>query len=132
MGAPVVHFEITGTDGPALRAFYGELFGWSIATVGPMEYGLVDRAENLNPEGIGLGGGIAQGPEGYPGHVTVYVEVADVEASLQHAERLGARRMMGPEQVMEGVEIGLFTDPQGLVIGLIRGAGTMQAEVGGG
>ena len=28
MGAPVVHYEITGKDGPALREFYGSLFGW--------------------------------------------------------------------------------------------------------
>jgi hypothetical protein len=27
---------------------------------------------------------------------------------------------MGPETVMEGVEIGLFTDPEDHVIGLVR------------
>ena len=26
MGAPVVHYEITGKDGPALREFYGSPF----------------------------------------------------------------------------------------------------------
>ena len=29
--------------------------------------------------------------------------------------------MMGPEQPMEGVEIGLFTDPEGHVIGVVKG-----------
>lgn len=28
--------------------------------------------------------------------------------------------MMGPETVIDGVEIGLFTDPEGHVIGLVR------------
>jgi hypothetical protein len=28
--------------------------------------------------------------------------------------------MMGPEQVMEGLVIGLFTDPEGHVIGLMQ------------
>jgi len=27
---------------------------------------------------------------------------------------------MGPEQVMEGIEIGLFTDPEGNLVGLVR------------
>lgn len=34
---------------------------------------------------------------------------------------------MGPVQVMEGVEIGLFTDPEGHLIGVIRGAGPLAA-----
>jgi hypothetical protein len=28
--------------------------------------------------------------------------------------------MMGPDKVMEGVEIGLFNDPEGHVIGLFK------------
>lgn len=121
MGYPVVHFEITGTDSKALNAFYGELFEWDINADNPMNYGTVAREENLTAEGVGIGGGIATGPQGYPGHVTFYVQVPDVEESLQHAERLGATRMMGPEQVTPDIQIGLFTDPQGHVIGVIRG-----------
>jgi predicted enzyme related to lactoylglutathione lyase len=122
MGRPVVHFEIAGKDGTALQSFYSELFDWKIDANNPMSYGIVAREDNVNPDGIGIGGGISQGPEGYGGHVTVYVEVPDVEAALAHAERLGGTRMMGPEQVMEGLEIGLFTDPEGHTIGLIKGA----------
>jgi uncharacterized protein len=85
-----------------------------------MGYGVVQREGNLTPEGIGIGGGVAGGPEGYGGHVTFYVAVPDVEAALAQAESLGGSRVMGPETVMEGVEIGLFTDPEGHLIGLIR------------
>ncbi len=121
MGRPVVHFEITGRDGAALQRYYAELFGWQINADNPMGYGIVDRDQNLSADGVGIGGGVTAGPPGYGGHVTVYVQVPDVEASLAEAERLGGRRMMGPETVMEGVEIGLFADPEGHVIGLIRG-----------
>ena len=62
------------------------------------------------------------GPEGYGGHVTFYVEVPDVEAALAKAESLGGSRMMGPEKVMEGVEIGLFNAPKGHVVGLVKSA----------
>ena len=120
MGQPVVHFEVTGRDGPALQAFYSGLFGWDIDAANPMGYGIVTREDNLSSEGIGIGGGISQGPEGYPGHVTFYVEVPDAEAALAQAESLGGTRMMGPEEVMEGLVIGLFTDPEGHTIGLIQ------------
>jgi uncharacterized protein len=122
MGQPVVHFEITGRDGPKLHSFYSQLFGWEIDANNPMNYGIVQREGNVNADGVGIGGGIAQGPDGYPGHVTVYVEVPNVEESMAKAESLGGTRMMGPEEVMEGLVIGLFTDPEGHVIGLIQGA----------
>jgi uncharacterized protein len=121
MGQPVVHFEIIGKDGEQLQRYYGELFGWEIDASNPMRYGIVDREQNLSADGIGIGGGIAAGPmDDYPGHVTVYVEVPDVEAALAKAQELGGTRMMGPDQVIEGLEIGLFQDPEGHTIGVMR------------
>jgi len=58
--------------------------------------------------------------EGYEGHVTVYVEVPDVEAALAQAERLGGTRLLGPDEVMGGIEIAAFSDPEGHLIGLVR------------
>jgi predicted enzyme related to lactoylglutathione lyase len=120
MGHPVVHFEIVGKDGDKLQSYYSELFGWDIDAGNEMKYGLVQREGNTNAEGVGVGGGIATGPEGYNGHVTFYVEVPDVEASLAQAESLGGSRMMGPDEVMEGLIIGLFNDPEGHTIGVMQ------------
>jgi predicted enzyme related to lactoylglutathione lyase len=123
MGQPVVHFEVMAKDADATRAFLTSMFGWEIDTGNPMNYGLVAREGNLNKDGIGIGGGIGGAPEGYGGHVTFYVEVPDVEAALARSEQLGGSRMMGPESVAEGVEIGLLSDPEGRVIGVIKGGG---------
>lgn len=114
MGRPVVHFEVLGQDGAGLRSFYSDLFGWTINADNPMNYGVVSA------DGTGIGGGIGVGPEGYAGHVTFYVGVPDVEAALAQAESLGGSRMMGPEKVMEDVEIGLFQDPEGHLIGVVK------------
>jgi uncharacterized protein len=122
MGQPVVHFEIIGQDPDKLRSYYSDLFGWEIDSDNPMNYGMVQRDANVNPDGIGIGGGIGPGPEGYSGHVTFYVEVPDVEAALAKAESLGGSRMMGPEKPMEGVEIGLFNDPEGHTVGVVKSA----------
>ena len=121
MGQPVVHFEIIGKDGKKLIDYYSELFGWEIDANNPMGYGVVQRDGNTNAEGIGIGGGIGGGPEGYDGHVTFYIEVPDVEAALAKAESLGGSRVMGPEKVMEQVEIGLFNDPEGHLVGVVKG-----------
>jgi predicted enzyme related to lactoylglutathione lyase len=122
MGQPVVHFEIIGKDVDKLRAYYSDLFGWKIDADNPMNYGIVSREENVSADGIGIGGGVGSAPDGYSGHVTFYVEVPDVEAALAKAESLGGSRMMGPEKVMEQVEIGLFNDPEGHLVGVVNAA----------
>ena len=122
MGQPVVHFEIIGRDGSALQRYYSELFGWEIDADNPIGYGMVSREGNVNADGVGIGGGVGGGPEGYDGHVTVYVEVPDIEEALARAESLGGSRVMGPENV-GGVEVGQFRDPEGHVVGVVRSAG---------
>ncbi len=102
MGQPVVHFEIVGKDAERLRSYYSQLFGWEVDADNPSNYGIIHREENLNADGVGIGGGIGEAPEGYPGHVTFYVEVPDVEAALAQAEGLGGSRMMGPESCRKG------------------------------
>jgi predicted enzyme related to lactoylglutathione lyase len=121
MGQPVVHFEIVGKDGTKLQQYYGELFGWEMDADNPMNYGMVSREGNLGRDGVGIGGGVGQGPEGYDGHVTFYIAVPDVEEALQKAESLGGKRVMGPEDIMGQVVLGQFTDPEGHLVGVVQG-----------
>jgi predicted enzyme related to lactoylglutathione lyase len=121
MGQPVVHFEIMGSDANKLWSFYSGLFDWKINSDNPVGYGVVDREENVNADGIGIGGGVGA-TAGVPGHVTFYVEVPDVDAALVKAESLGGTRLMGPDKVAEGVEIGLFNDPEGHTVGVVKPA----------
>lgn len=113
MSQPVVHFEIVGGNAAALHAYYAQLFGWRIEPGGPGGYGLV--CPN-GPGGITVGIGSADGDRR---HVTVYVEVPDVGVALDRAEKLGGRWLFGPDtEPGTGIEWGLFTDPEGHVIGL--------------
>jgi predicted enzyme related to lactoylglutathione lyase len=122
MGQAVVHFEIIGRDGEATQAYYAELFGWEIDSDNPMKYGTIARKSAQTADGIGIGGGVAGGPEGYGGHVTFYVQVDDVEAGLAKAESLGGARVFGPDEVMPGLILGQFTDPEGRMVGLVNTA----------
>ena len=117
----MIHFEVMGEDREKLTGFYSGLFEWEIDANNPMNYGIVDREQNLSPEGIGIGGGIGAMPGGGPGHVTFYVGVPDVEASLAKAESLGGTRVMGPEKLPDArIELGLLTDPEGHLVGVVR------------
>jgi predicted enzyme related to lactoylglutathione lyase len=119
MGNPVVHFEVIGKDAAKLQGYYSELFGWDVDANNPMSYGIVKGEDNPSSMGS-IGGGIAANPDGSEGHVTFYVAVPDIEEALQKAESLGGTRVMGPEKVMDRIELGQFEDPEGHLIGLVR------------
>jgi uncharacterized protein len=121
VGQPVVHFEIIGTNPAKLRSYYGELFGWEFQTGDatteavsePNNYGFVDGTTTAGGINGGVGGG-----RGYEGRVLFYVQVPNVEAALQQAESLGGKRRMGPEGTPGTLVVGLFTDPEGHLIGV--------------
>jgi predicted enzyme related to lactoylglutathione lyase len=115
MRNPVIHFEVMGKDAGALQSYYSELFGWKLNADNPVGYGVVEAED-----GNGIGGGIGATPDGSPGHVTFYVAVEDVEGALERAASLGGTRVFGPETVMEQVEIGLFNDPEGHMVGVVK------------
>lgn len=116
MAAPIVHFDLTGPEPELTAKFYGELFGWHIQSM-PMPrgtYHLVDTHA-----GNGITGGIMQTPQGQPPFVTVYAQVDDIQATLEKAEKLGAKTVV-PVTAMEMVTFALFTDRDGNVIGLVQ------------
>ncbi|HVO53613.1 MAG TPA: VOC family protein [Solirubrobacterales bacterium] len=113
MGNPTMWFEVAATDREAMKGFYSGLFDWKLNDMEAMPYTGVDTG------GEGIPGGIGQAPEGNGGHVTFYVEVDDVAASLSKAETLGGSTVMPPMEIPSG-EIALFADPEGHVVGLMR------------
>jgi uncharacterized protein len=112
MGNPTMWFEVAARDREALKGFYSGLFEWKLDDMEAMPYTTVDTG------GEGIPGGIGSAPEGHEGHVTFYVQVADVEAALDKAESLGGKREMGPMDIPSG-KIALFADPEGNTIGLM-------------
>jgi uncharacterized protein len=120
---PVVHFEVIGKNPQRLRNFFGDLFGWQFDTPSPVaeevsapdNYGFLDLVRS--EDGTGIRGGVGGGPE-YESHAVFYVGVANVEAALHQAERLGGARVMGPATSPSGLVVGHFTDPEGTLIGV--------------
>lgn len=117
MPNPVTHFEIMGKDGKKLQDFYSKLFGWHIDANNPMNYGIVDT----HTPGKGIGGGVGPVGPGDSNRVTMYVEVDDLAAALKKAESLGGKTIMTPTDVPGGPTVAMFTDPEGNLMGIMKG-----------
>jgi uncharacterized protein len=114
MSNPIVHVEVVGKDAEALQGFYRDTFDWQMQPSGP-DYAMA----HPGAEG-GIDGGVGASPEGGQGHVTFYVEVGDLDATLGKIEALGRSRVAGPMDVPDGPRIAMFADSEGHVVGLIE------------
>ena len=116
MSNPVVHFEILGADHEALQQYYRDLFGWKITQPSSdMPYGVV----NAEDQGKGIGGGVGGTMPGGSPQVTVYVEVDDIQASLDRAGELGGETVVPVTTIPGMVIFAQFKDPEGNIVGLV-------------
>jgi hypothetical protein len=112
MPHPVVHFEIGCKDSKKTQEFYKTLFDWKITEAGP--------AAMIDAGGGPTGHISALGHE--PHHYTIfYVEVDDVQAYLDRAQKLGAKTLVPPVPIPTGT-FAWLQDPEGNIIGLWKPA----------
>ncbi len=116
VGNPVVHFEVGAADDGPLAAFYAELFGWGLQGMPGGGYTMIDTRG-----GDGINGGIGKSRTGQPWSA-FYVETADLQATLDKANSLGGTTVMPVTDFGGVVTIAMFSDPDGLLVGLVRAA----------
>jgi len=109
---PVVHWEIEALDADRQRAFYADLFGWSIGD-GPIKA----IAPGVGGPEPGPAGHIRQG--GRSG-VTLFVQVRDLGDALARAATLGATVVAEPFDVPGGPTLAAITDPEGNPVMLVQ------------
>lgn len=85
-GAPVTWFEVMGSDAARTQRFYADLFGWTVDNSAFPGYAVVHTGA-----GRGIQGGIGGGVNGR--WATIYAAVADVDQTLDRAEKLGGSRV---------------------------------------
>ena len=115
---PVVHFEIAGQDGPALRDFYSKLFGWQFQLwEGGPDYGMIPAGRREERHRRRRGRHPARhealrhllhrggGPAGQPGQ----------------GEGLGGKIVQPPTPIPGMGASAMFADPDGNLIGPVQG-----------
>jgi predicted enzyme related to lactoylglutathione lyase len=114
MGRPVVHWQIDAKDPAQAQRFYADLFDWQIDANNPWNYGLVQTGG----EG-GINGGI--GPTQDTTGTMFFVQVDDLQAYLDKAERLGGKTIMPPTEIPGAVTMAMFLDTEGNRVGMVKG-----------
>ena len=112
MPHPVIHTEIRSTDPDATRAFFADLFGWTVSSEGAVPgYTFIDT-------GVEGGPYVAISPrQGDEDEVLFFVGVQDVAATLLKAEELGGT-IVQPAQQVPGTSFGVFADSLGHKVGV--------------
>jgi predicted enzyme related to lactoylglutathione lyase len=112
MPHPVIHAEIRSADPDATRAFYADLFGWTVASEGAVAgYTFIDT-------GVEGGTYVAISPrQAAEDEVLFFVGVPDVDAALAKAVSLGGS-IVQPTQHVPGTSFGVFADAQGHKVGV--------------
>ncbi|MGH3649124.1 MAG: VOC family protein [Acidimicrobiia bacterium] len=113
---PIVHWELIGADGNALKTFYSGLFDWTFST--PEGF---DSYHFTEGDDMGVNGAVGQGREDMPDYQALYVRVADIVSKLGEVESLGGSTVMPRTEIPGVVTYALFRDPAGNLVGLVEG-----------
>lgn len=112
IGNPVVHFEIGCRDLGKTTAFYSELFGWT-----PLSIPMASLITTNAPEGIqGHITSLGHEPHNY---VTFYIQVDDINDSLDKIVAAGGKKLIGPVTLPDKRQFAWFNDPEGNMVALI-------------
>lgn len=110
----VVHWEIGGRNLSGLHDFYAKAFDWTI-DVAAEGYCLVQAVHG------GAGGGLVRTHGTKLPHVTVYLDVEDLDAALANIAGLGGTALVPPSRINPSLSYALFQDPAGNAGGLLQG-----------
>ena len=110
-----MHFEIGAKDYKKAIEFYAKVFDWSYDEHEGMQYGMV-AAQGKDS----IGGGIGALQEGQQPYVTFYVQVDDLQASLDKAEANGGKTVLPPTPIPGIGSCAWLSDPDGNCIGLFK------------
>ncbi len=114
--SPIVHFEIMGADGAALKEFYADTFGWNATAVEGFE-----NYHTVAGDDIGVGGAVGQGNEQMPNYLTVYLQVDDIDEYLTKIADAGGSTVLPKTEIPDVVTFAMFNDPAGNLVGLVEG-----------
>lgn len=111
MGTTIAMFVIAAREGNQAKNFYESLFNWKITDVGPL----------LQISDAGLSGHILKWRhKDHPTHVSIYVNVDNIQECLVKVEEMGGTVILPEMSVPTGGSIAQFVDPDGIIVGIRR------------
>jgi predicted enzyme related to lactoylglutathione lyase len=112
-----VWYDLLTTDPKAAVAFYAHVVGWETQALGP-EYTMFAASQGPLAGATTLPAAAQKG--GAPPHWTSNVKVADVDATVAEAKKLGGRILTEPSDYPNVGRLAFIADPQGAVINVFK------------
>jgi uncharacterized protein len=115
--------ELTTRDTKAAESFYTALFGWKAKHSAPaavMEY--TEFSVKDQPS-IGMMAMPAHMPPSVPSFWMPYFQVADCDGTAAKAKELGAKVMVGPQDIPSTGRFAIVQDPQGAAFAVFKFGG---------
>jgi len=96
-------------DPAKVSAFYEKIFGWQVQHIPEMNYRVVETGSRE-----GINGGIVRPERGgeWPGNMTLYIDVDDLDVYRKHIVAAGGKIHVEEQQVPGMGSFSLFTDPE--------------------
>jgi predicted enzyme related to lactoylglutathione lyase len=114
MSNGVVKWQILSNDPDRAGRFYSSVFGWKIDNGNSLGYREINTGSDS-----GIDGGIWPAPPEARDFVQLFIEVGDIDATIDKATRLGARVLVPKSSLPDGDTIAILLDPAGMSFGLI-------------
>jgi len=114
--------ELTTRDTKRAEAFYTALFGWTPKHAAPsavMEY---TEFHNQGKPGVGMMAMPHNMPPNVPSYWMPYFQVTDCDGSTAKAKQLGAKGMVGPQDIPGTGRFAILSDPQGAMFAIYTAA----------
>lgn len=117
MANPLCHFELMTAEPEKCKAFYGKVFDWKFDDASMPGYTLVDTGAEPT-------GAVFKKPAQAPGVcVNVYFQVGDIDGTLKKVTGNGGQVLVPKTEIPGTGHFAMFTDPEGIVVGIMQSAG---------
>lgn len=114
----ITWMDLTVPEAASIRDFYQEVIGWKTSDVSMGDYDdycMISPEDNVVRTGVCHGRGANQG---MPPAWIMYVNVADLDASMKAAQDRGGEIVHGPRKMGEKARYCIIKDPAGAYCGL--------------
>jgi predicted enzyme related to lactoylglutathione lyase len=111
MNNPVIHFEIGCSDQEATTNFYQRCFSWEVKNT-------PNSNEIINNKKPGIPGHITSAVTEIEHYILFYIQVEDVQQSLDKIEKEGGKTIVPAIELPNGKTFAWFKDVAGNTLGL--------------
>ena len=120
MPSPIVYFQLGATDTAAAADFLRDVFEWQIGDADGAVLNIDTGAGQIEPNDIFVSGSLRQLAAGRQPSTSLYVRVADLDATLERATARGATVIVPRTDRPGQATVAVIQAPTGHTFGIVQ------------